>query len=252
MSQTRSTAAPLEGMTVQELQSIAAEAAIARKNAPRPGLSRAARLNLIDQLSRWGGSGLALFAGVSIFIMIVIARDIPLRSTIWASMIFASLYLCRGYRKGFRRGDHIASHPFRWRAYYTATLAVVSAAFGAGAFLILPESTPPGAVMQTLALMLVAATGAAAFHLTHRPSAAAAGLPAFTAIAGAAAAGFGFSAFTLGVLASGLAAAAFVALASAEAQRRAASRFPRTTFIRREIDGRPADAAQPASARAAS
>jgi len=253
MSKTNPTAAPLETLTVQELQSMAAEAATARKRTPRPRLSRAARLNLIDQLSRWGGSGLALFAGVSIFIMIVIARNLPVRSAIWAAMIFASLYLCRRYRKGFRRGDHIASHPFRWRAYYTSTLTVVSAAFGAGAFLILPESVPPGGVMQTLALMLVAATGAAAFHLAHRPSAAAAGLPAFIAIAGAAAASFGLTPFTLGVLASGLAAAAFVALASREAQKRAGARFPRTTLLRREVEDRPtASKAQPSATRAAS
>lgn len=252
MSNTNPTAAPLEGMSVQELQSMAAEAATARTPQPRRALSRAARLNLIDQLSRWGGSGLALFAGVSIFIMIVIARGMPLRSTIWAAMVFASLYLCRRYRKGFRRGDRIASHPFRWRAYYTSTLAVISAAFGAGAFLILPASVPPGGAMQTLALMLVAATGAAAFHLTHRPSAAAAGLPAFAAIAGAAAASFGLTAFTLGVLGTGVAAAGFVALASAEAQKRAASRFPRTTFLRREVEDRPVGAAQPAATRAAS
>jgi hypothetical protein len=239
-------------MTVQELQSMAAEAATVRKTAPRQALSRAARLNLIDQLSRWGGSGLALFAGVSIFIVIVIARGMPLRSAIWAAMIFVSLYLCRRYRKGFRRGDHIASRPFRWRAYYTATLAVVSAAFGAGAFLILPESVSPGGVMQTLALMLVAVTGAAAFHLAHRPSAAAAGLPAFAAIAGAAAANFGPAPFTLGVLATGLAAAAFVFFASAEAQRRAAARFPRTTFVRRELEDRPYGEAQPVATRAAS
>lgn len=230
--------AALNGKTVQELQAIAAEAAQAagsqaRGNAP---LSRAARLHLIDQLSRWGGSGLALLAGVSIFIALVPARDLPIRTAVWASMIFASLYLCRRYRKEFRRGDSIASHPFRWRAYYVSTLAVVSAAFGAGAFLLLPEAVSPSAAMQTLALMTAAAVGSAAFHAPHRASAAAAGLPAFIATASAAVAAFGLSAFAVAILAAGVAGGVFVAAASVEAERRAALRFPRTTRARREIE----------------
>lgn len=231
------TSAAGNGKTVQELQAIAAQAALAPPaRAGAVPLSRSARLHLIDQLSRWGGSGLALFAGVSIFIALIPARDMPIRTAVWASMIFAALYLCRRYRKEFRRGDKIASHPFRWRAYYVSTLAVVSAAFGAGAFLLLPDSVAPAAAMQTLALMTVAAVGAAAFNAAHRASAASAGLPAFVATAGAAAATFGASLFTGAILAAGVAGAAFVAGASIEAERRAALRFPRTTRARREIE----------------
>lgn len=230
--------AALNGKTVQELQAIAAKAALASGMGSRgkPRLSRAARLHLIDQLSRWGGSGLALLAGASIFIMLVPARDMPIRAAVWASIIFASLYLCRRYRKEFRRGDKIASHPFRWRAYYVSTLAVVSAAFGAGAFLLLPDSVAPVAALQTLALMTAAIVGAAAFHAAHRASAAAASLPAFVATAGAAAATFGASLFTFAILAAGGAGAVFVAVASIAAERRAALRFPRTTKARREIE----------------
>ena len=228
--------AGLSGKTVQELQAIAAQASFPAPVRGAVRLSRSARLHLIDQLSRWGGSGLALLAGASIFIVMVPARDMPIRAAVWASMIFASLYLCRRYRKEFRRGDKIASHPFRWRAYYVSTLAVVSAAFGAGAFLLLPEGVAPAVALQTLALMTAAAVGAAAFHAAHRASAAAAGLPAFLAIAGAAAASFGASLFTLAILAAGAAGAAFVAVASIEAEKRAASRFPRTTQARREIE----------------
>ncbi len=243
---------PLSGKTVQELQAIAAEAA-RDTGAPRPGtgLSRAARLHLIDQLSRWGGSGLALLAGVSIFISLVPACDIPVRTAVWASLIFASLYLCRRRRKEFRRGDTIASHPFRWRAYYTSTLAVVSAAFGSGAFLLLPESVSRDGAMQTLALMVAAAAGASAFHAAHRGSAAAAGLPAFIAAARASVASFGLSAYTIAVLAAGGAGGLFVAIASLAAERRAALRFPRTTLARREIE-RAAYQAPAAAERAAS
>lgn len=237
MAIAETSSSPLTGKTVQELQSIAAEAARNAGTQPRrTGLSRAARLHLIDQLSRWGGSGLALLAGVSIFIALVPARDIPVRTAVWASLIFASLYLCRRYRKEFRRGEAIASHPFRWRAYYASTLAVVSAAFGSGAFLLLPETVSAAAAMQTLALMAVAAAGASAFHAAHRASAAAAGLPAFTATAGASIASFGFSPFSIAILAAGAAVAAFVAVASLQAEMRAALRFPRTTIARREIE----------------
>ncbi|OFW99551.1 MAG: hypothetical protein A3E78_00130 [Alphaproteobacteria bacterium RIFCSPHIGHO2_12_FULL_63_12] len=226
----------LNGKTVQELQAIAATASMAPPPRGKVALSRSARLHLIDQLSRWGGSGLALLAGASIFIAMVPARDMPIRASVWAVMIFASLYLCRRYRKEFRRGDKIASRPFRWRAYYVSTLAVVSAAFGAGAFLLLPDSVPPVAAMQTLALMTAAIVGAAAFHAAHRMSAVAAGLPAFVATAGAAAATFGASLFTFAVLAAGAAGAAFVIAVSIESEKRAAARFPRTAHARREIE----------------
>lgn len=234
--------ADLDSKTVQELQALAASAA-RPANGTKAGrkLSRAARLHLIDQLSRWGGSGLALFAGAAIFIALVIARDIPVRTAIFASLIFASLYLCRRYRKEFRRGDHISSHPFRWRAYYTSTLTVVSAAFGAGAFLLLPDSVGATGAYQILALMVVATLGAAAFHSTHLPSAAAAGLPAFAAVISASIATFGMSLFSILMIVAGAAGASFVALASFEAEKRAVHRFPRTTLARREIERRAKD-----------
>lgn len=224
----------LAGKTVQELQAIAAEAALAaripRRNQRR---SRSAQLHLIDQLSRWGGSGLALIAGVSIFIALVPARDLPVRTAVWASLVFGSLYLCRRYRKEFRRGDRISSRPFRWRAYYASTLAVVSAAFGSGALLL---SQPPNgsASIETLGLMTIAALGAAAFHAPHRASAAAAGIPAFSAIFLSAVTGFGFSVVTVAILGAGLIASALVAMLALETEKRASNRFPRTSLIRRE------------------
>jgi hypothetical protein len=226
--------APLEGRTVQELQSLAAAAAQTTGAAPRKPISRAARLHLIDQLSRWGGSGLALFAGVSIFIAIVVARPLPMRAAVWAALVFGALYLCRRYRKEFRRGDPIASRPFRWRSYYTATLSVVSGAFGAGAFLLLPQGASETAAVETLGLMLLATAGAAAFHAAHRASAAAAALPSLLAISGAGAMTFGPSALTGALLTAAAAAGVGVALAAAFVEKRAAARFPRTSFQRRE------------------
>ncbi len=239
------------GKTVQELQSIAADAAASLPAPPKKQISRAARLHLVDQLSRWGGSGLALFAGVSIYIGIVIARPIPIRAAIWAALIFGALYLCRRYRKEFRRGDRIASRPFRWRAYYTSTLAAVSAAFGAGAFLLLPDGTSDRAAIETLSLMVIAAIGAAAFHSAHRPTAIAAGLPASLAIAGAAAATFGPSTLTLVVFVVEMAAAGAVLYAAGIVEKRATMRFPRTNFVRRDTLRAAAETGQTIAGRAA-
>lgn len=203
---------------------------------PRRRLSRAAHLHLIDQLSRWGGSGLALFAGVSIFIAIVPAREMPIRTAVWASLILVALYMCRRYRKDFRRGDRIAARPFRWRAYYAATLAVVSTAFGAGAFLIAPDTVSPVAARETMTLIAIAAAGAAAFNAAHPASAIAAGAPALFAAAFAAARLFGLDLFTISLSAGAGIAALSVFFLSRAIIARAASRFPRTTFLRREID----------------
>lgn len=229
----------LNGKSVQELQAIAARAAIApRAQAKRP-LSRAAQLHLIDQLSRWGGSGLALIAGLSIFIAMAPARNLPIRTSIWAAMIFAALYLCRRYRKEFRRGDQISSHPFRWRAYYGSTLTVVSAAFGAGAFLVPPGAGPGPASMEIISIILLGAAGGALFNAAHRASAIAAGLPAAVASIVASFQLFGMGLFTAAILVGCAASAVGVACVTRQAERSAASRFPRTTFLRREVE-RPA------------
>jgi len=242
MAPVKKISASLSGKTVQELQAIAAEAAAAPAPRESRRLSRAAQLHLIDQLSRWGGSGLALLAGVSIFIAIVPARDMPIRMSVWAALIFASLYVCRRYRKEFRRGDRIASRPFRWRAYYASTLSVVSAAFGVGAFLIIPGAGNETAAAQMLGVMAVAAIAAAAFHAPHRASAAAAGIPALSAIALASASTPGLSGFTAILLGGGTLAIACIAVLARAAERRAELRFPRTASPRREADRGRSDA----------
>jgi hypothetical protein len=241
MAPVKKDSASLSGKTVQELQAIAAVAATASAPQKTRRLSRAAQLHLIDQLSRWGGSGLAMFAGASIFIAIVPARDMPVRMSVWAALIFASLYLCRRYRKEFRRGDRIASRPFRWRAYYASTLAVVSAAFGAGAFLIHSEGAGERAAAEMFGVMAITALAAAAFHAPHRASAAAAGIPALSAIAFASASTPGLAGFTTLLLVGGAIGIALVAGLVRATERRAELRFPRTAIQRREADRRRAD-----------
>jgi hypothetical protein len=230
--------------SVRDLQARAAAAA----RGGRRGLSRAARLLLIDQLSRWGGTGLACFAGAALFAAIAVATGAPVRSAVWLLLLFGALYVCRRYRTEFRRGHQIAARPFRWRSYYTASLAVVSAAFGAGAPLLV--AAPDEGAARLLILMLAAASAAAAFNAAHRAAAAAAGLPAAIAVAAAAIGAFGASSFAILILAAALAAASGVLLLSAAAERRAGARFPRTALQRRRRRADPPPAATPMRAAA--
>ncbi len=228
-----------EALTVHDLQAMAAEAASAPTTA-RKSRSRAANLHLIDLVSRWGGSGLAVFAAAAIFIAATIARGQPLRAGVWAAMVFAALYLCRRYRKEFRRGDKIASRPFRWRAYYTATLSVVSAAFGAGAFLLAVPVTG-GERTEILAALIIGTLAASALHSAHRLTALAAAAPASLFIAAAAIRVDGFSIVSMAAIAVIVLGAVGVLILSGRIGDAADRRFPRTGLVRRDIE-RPADA----------
>ncbi|MDZ7628587.1 MAG: hypothetical protein U5J99_09340 [Parvularculaceae bacterium] len=219
---------------VHELQAMAAEAALPIAQA-RKTRSRAASLHLIDLLSRWGGSGLAVFAAAAIFITTVVARDQPLRAGVWAAMVFAALYLCRRYRREFRRGDKIAARPFRWRAYYTATIAVVSAAFGAGAFL-LAIPAQGAARVEIIALLIAGTLTAAGLHTAYRSTALAAALPASMFVAVATLRMSGISLVTVAILAILVAGSVALWIASGQIGAAADRRFPRTRLIRREIE----------------
>jgi len=227
----------LEAKSVQELQQLAHEAAARRykSRSAQRGLSRAARLHLIDLLSRLGGSGLALVAGISIFLAVTAGQNYPARAVVWAVMVLSALYVCRRFRQEFRSGEHIASHPFRWRANYTAALSVLGAAFGAGAFVLLPAGIGQADALQALALILATAIGASALHAAHPKSAIAIGLPAglFAIIGVARAQGFSIPFFA----SIGIGAAAVIGLiyTSRNIVAMAATRFPRTTFLRREL-----------------
>lgn len=223
-----------EPLTVHDLQALAAEAAASPVSFGPRTPSRAARLHLIDLLSRWGGSGLAILAAVAVFVSVVIARDEPLRSSIWALMVFGALYLCRRYRKEFRRGDRIASRPFRWRAYYTSTIAVASAAFGAGAF-ILALPAPSVIRLDIIALLTTGALASGSFHSAHRMTAMAAALPAALFISAAvlgSAAGAPVQAFVIAILTAGLAG---LWVASSRIASSVDRKFPRTGLVRREM-----------------
>ena len=233
-----------EALTVRELQALAADAAIAPA-ASRRRRSRAAELHLIDLLSRWGGSGLAAFAASAILIAATIARGTPLRAGVWAAMVFGALYLCRRYRKEFRRGDKIAARPFRWRAYYTSSLSVVSAAFGAGAFLLAVPASGAHRI-EVFAVLIIGTLGASALHSAHRLAGLAAALPASLFIGAGVLRSDGFSLVSLATIALLGAGVIGIVIASGRIGESTDRRFPRTGLVRREIE-RPAESAAAAS-----
>lgn len=225
-----------EPLNVRDLQALAAEAAVSTAAPARKTRSRAANLHLIDLLSRWGGPGLAVFAAASIFIAVVIARPLPLRAGIWAAMVFGALYLCRRYRKEFRRGDRIAARPFRWRANYTSALAVVSSSFGAGAFMLAAPSESASIRIEVLTTMVLATIGASAFNVAHRKAALAAALPvsAFLIVAALRIEGLSLLSLSVGaILAVNVTA---LMIASSFVGDAADRRYPRTGLVRREIE----------------
>lgn len=218
---------------VHELQALAEKAARERaRRAPR--LSRAARLLLIDILSRWTGSGLATIAGISIFIAVTAGRLYPLRAAVWGVMVLGALYLCRRLQREFRAGARSASRPFRWRANYTASLSVLSAAFGAGALIAVPGSAPPELVFQSLALLLAAIFAAGVLNAAHGRSAAAICLPAGMLIFLGAARDVGLGAALGWAGAVAVTGGAAVFLFHRILRERAIRRFPRTGLLRRD------------------
>ena len=224
---------PGAGPSVRELQELARQAARPRRRS-KPGISRAARLHLIDILSRWGGSGVALVAGVAIFVAISSGRAYPFRAAIWGLMVLVALYVCEKLRKQFRAGESLTARPFRWRANYTSSLSVLSAVFGAGALLILPSGAPTELCFQNLSLLLAASLSLGLAHSAHGRSTAASALPAAVFIFFGAWRAAGMAAAVAGVGGAILTGGASLYLFNRYLKQRAAARFPRTGFIRRE------------------
>ncbi|HOP20194.1 MAG TPA: hypothetical protein PK585_08945 [Amphiplicatus sp.] len=223
------------GPTVHELQALAEKAA-RRKPRRKSRLSRAAQLQLIDILSRWAASGLAVIAGISIFIAITAGQPYPMRAAAWGVMVLSSLYLCRRLQREFRAGERCAARPFKWRSNYTAALAVLGAAFGAGAVVALPKGAPAELAFQTLALLISATLGAGLLHAAHGRSAAAIAAPAAFFIFLGAARDVGLSLALGWVGAAAATGGAAIFLFNRYLRERAIRRFPRTGLLRREID----------------
>lgn len=245
------TSASLQGESVRELQERIAREASAPPPRRRSGLSRAARLNLIDILSRWSGPGLALIAGVSVYLAILSGRTFPGRATAWALMMLGALWVTRRLRSDFRAGGRLASRPFRWRASFTASLSVLGVILASAPILLSPVEAVTASGVQILALSVIASFVAALMLSAHLPSAAALAIPgaAFAVLAGIRAGDTGLLA---GGVAISLLSISGLYLANRYLEKSAAKRYPRTSLLRREIERRAGSAvAAPGSHHAA-
>lgn len=232
----------LAGRSVRELQAIAVETRLTKPASTR--LSRAAQLDLIDALSRWGASGIAAMAGTAVVIAATYGRMVSMRAAVWAVLVFGALYLCRRFRRDFRAGEPIAASPFRWRAYYTSSMAILSAAYGAGGFLLFPDGTLPRTVVELSSVIALSLVVAGFLHTAHRQTAIAAMAPGFVFLSLGLIQQFGLGVFPLTIVAVGLITFSGVWLVSGQLVARASARLPRTGLARTHhtIDRTPAEA----------
>jgi len=218
------------GKTIKELQAMAQDApgpASPRRKPP----SRAALLEAVDLLSRWSAAGLAIIAGVGVYLAITVGRVYPARAAAWALMLLAALYVCRQLQLHFRAGDEISAHPFRWRASFTSCLCVLGVAFASAPILLSPIDAPASLAAQSAALTLGGAFVAAIFFSAHLNSAIAICAPAavFPLLAawrnGDASAAL-YAAFAV---ATGC---ALIGIVRYAVSKRLSARHPRTTLLR--------------------
>jgi hypothetical protein len=227
----------LQGKTVRELQELARAAPIDSRPHRRKSLSRAARLHLIDMLSRWSGSGLALIAGAGIYMALTAGRTEPARAAAWTIMLIGALWTCRRLRNEFRSGGVVSARPFRWRASYTSCLCVLGVVLASAPILLSPAGAPPSLLLQIAGITVVAGLGASLVHTAHFASAAAISAPvsAFAVLAG-------IRSGDPMLVGAGAAAAALATTLIFAANRiisiGAAQRYPRTSLHRREAPGR--------------
>lgn len=249
MTAISATPAPNAAPSVHDLQALAEQAA-KRQLRRKQRISRAAQLQLIDILSRWAGSGLAVIAGVSIFLTVTVGRAYPLRAAVWSVIVLSALYICRRLQREFRAGAKCASRPFRWRSNYTAALSVLGAGFGAGAVIAVPSGAPPELTFQTLALLLAAMLAAGVLHAAHGRSAAAICLPAGIFILLGALRDVGVAQALGWAAATTATGGAALALFHRFLRQRAMRRFPRTGLNRQPLP-RPGEESLRPAARAA-
>lgn len=234
--------ASLHEKDVRELQELARQVPIKpgkRRTAP---LSRAARLHLIDVLSRWSAPGLALIAGVAVYMAVVAGRAYPGRALAWGLMILGALWICRRLRSQFRAGANLSSRPFRWRAAYTSCLSVLGVVLASAPILLAPADALTSLSMQITALSMLAVFAAALLHASHFYSAAALAVPGavFAVLAGVRA---GETGLVIAACSTALLGLTGLRIANRYLEKSASRRYPRTTLLRREIEPSGADEA---------
>ncbi len=158
---------PLDQKDVRELQHLAQELPIKPRSNRRQSPSRAAMLELIDILSRWSTTGLALIGGLSIYLALTAGRVYPARAACWALLLISALWVCRNLLSQFRSGGTSAGHPFHWRASYTSCLSVLGVVFASAPILLTPVGAPASIFLQVTAIGLVGGFAAAIAHSAH-------------------------------------------------------------------------------------
>jgi len=210
--------------SVRDLQS-RAQREIGRRRRLSPP-SRAARLFLIEQLSRRSGQGLALLGGMVAALAVLVGLGAPGRAFVWAGMTAPALYVCRRLLSAYRVGEAAGRRPFHWRADYVAALTVLGASFGSGAMLLVPASAGFAASAAVAASVVTAALVAALAHAASRGAAAALFGPAagFAVLAGLRPGADGLSSFMAVAIAS--LGVGLIAYAGRRARSAALERFP--------------------------
>ena len=224
----------LDTKTVKELQEIAQGAVAAPQPVRSRALSRAARLELIDMLSRWSAPGLAVLAGAGVYLAVTAGAAYPGRALAWALMLLCALWACRQTQSRFRAGGKSAARPFRWRASYTACLSVLGVAFASAPVLLTPLGAPHHVFLQAAGLTLFAGSCAAMLNAAHAPSAAAIAAPSALLVF-LACLRSGDATLAMGAGAAGILCVSAVFAVSRNIAAKAARRHPRTGFLRREI-----------------
>ncbi len=147
--------------------------------------SRAAMLSLIDRLARQSvpllsliGVSIASIAGFYTLSLPGLSLAFVGRLSLWLVIVLACLTFTAHRLYLFRQGFAYSGHPFTWRAHYTATLSVLSSAFGSGAVLLTPASIPASIAILICGAILLTAIIFGVGHLAHRPAAVTASLPA--------------------------------------------------------------------------
>lgn len=201
-------------------------------------------------MSRWSAAGLALVAGVAIYLAVTVGRFYPGRAAAWVLMAFTALWVCRRLRAQYRSGSAIAAHPFRWRASYASCLSVLGVAFASAPILLTPAGAPDAMAMQAMALVLVGGFGAALCHSAHLNSAFALAAPAAAMPLLAALRAENLAGATAIAALSGVGAVGLLLFHRAVAGN-LRQRNPRTALLRAEIDATARAADSEAERRAA-
>lgn len=146
--------------------------------------SRAAMLSLISRLARHSVPMLSLVA-ISIAVIAgfytisTSALTLPLvgRLFYWLVLAAGALFFTAHRLRLFRQGLAYNGRPFTWRAHYTCTMAVLSTALGAAAFLLTPMSLSPIAVLMICGVLVLLSLALGLGHLSHLVTSLAACLP---------------------------------------------------------------------------